>query len=465
MRTSAIVATTVGALAIATIGYVIYVDLKEKKTRKVRKARKAVQTLAQTPSTKSALTLEDALADIKDEDFPTSTDQREEFSWSQFAAAERFIAQGPDGYGVAAICLLKGLKCFPTPADFFMIVQMRILPEVFNILIVILRVDAQNKQEKYCNVKVKERKVGVAYEGQREMQTGLFAAKSFAAGETIYSEAPEISALEPSLEGKDYCHYCLKQIVPEESKVRCSKCTHVVFCTESCKTTAWEKFHSILCTKDMTPTAKASLQEYTKETRKLVPEMVARFLAKKAFVGMLSSGAPYYSFDYIDPLSSLLNLEVSKTAEEEKEIELLRATLGSSVPGFAEFLTDEGYLAMKGRLLFNNYGISTCLDADREIQSLPEIQRCVLDGSITGAGFYRLTSYLFHSCEPNTKLLFSEKDHRVSVVAMTEIKTGEELVVSYIKNGHLSTEERRLELFSKYRIRCMCCLCEPLSRP
>ena len=91
---------------------------------------------------------------------------------------------------------------------------------------------------------------------------------------------------------------------------------------------------------------------------------------------------------------------------------------------------------------------------------MPERQRGVHDGPITGAGFYRVASYLMHSCEPNVKLVFSEHSHRASVVATRDITAGDELLVGYINSEARSTDQRRLELFTKYRYQCTCSRCE-----
>jgi len=88
------------------------------------------------------------------------------------------------------------------------------------------------------------------------------------------------------------------------------------------------------------------------------------------------------------------------------------------------------------------------------------MHRSVRDAPITGVGFYRVSSYLMHSCESNVKIVFSEHDHKASLVTTREVKAGDELVIGYIHNGSLSTEGRRLELFTKYRFRCMCPMCE-----
>ncbi|KAF9180311.1 hypothetical protein BGZ51_006289 [Haplosporangium sp. Z 767] len=475
MKTTTIVAATVGVLAVATIGYAVYFDSKRRNDpsfrRKLKKERKRAQKLATEEAKKlsnqNAQTVEEALASIKDDDFPTSMEDREKFCMAQLSAGEALFTRGPQGYGEAAICFYKALKVYPAPAELVMVYQKTIPPEVFTVVMGMLSKDVQSKQEKYytvfppkeMNVKVEEKPEGVTAQGEKVMRRGLVATKAFAAGQTIYTEAPVISSLEPSLEGKNFCHYCLKQIATEDSKVPCSKCTRAVFCSEGCKTSAGQEFHDILCVKDAddVDVPEQSLHEYTKETRKLVPEMLAKFLVKMVYEESQNSGAEYNSFDHMERLRYL---DVPAGPDEKKEMDLLKVALGSNIPGIDEFITEERYLVMKGRLLYNLYGISTSLDAQREVEILPERLRSVRDGPITGAGFYRVTSYLMHSCEPNAKLVFSKHDHTVSIVTTREVKAGEELYVGYIKTGNLSTEERRLELFTKYRFQCMCPLCE-----
>ncbi|ORZ11334.1 MAS20 protein import receptor-domain-containing protein [Lobosporangium transversale] len=473
MKTSTIVAATVGVLTVATIGYAIYFDAKRRNDpefrRKLKKERKRAQKLAleeaKKLSNRSAQTVEEALASIKDEDFPTSMEEREKFCMEQLSAGEALFTRGPQNYAQAAICFYKALKVYPAPAELVMVYQKTIPSEVFTLVMGMLSKDVQSKQEKYytvfppedMNVKVDEKPEGVTADGQKVTRRGLVVTKAFTAGQAIYSEVPVINSLEPSLEGS-FCHYCLKEIV-QESAVPCSKCSQVVFCSQDCKDAASQEFHNILCTKNSedADSPERSLYEYTKTTRNLVPEMLAKFLVKMVHEESMNSGAEYNSFDHMERLRYL---EIPPSDEEEKEMELLKVALGSNIPGIDEFITAERYLLMKGRLLYNLYGISTSLDTDRTIKYLPERQRSIRDAPITGSGLYRVSSYLMHSCEPNTKIVFSDHDHKLTIVATRDIQAGDELFVGYIKNGKLSTEQRRLELFTKYRLQCMCPLCE-----
>lgn len=232
------------------------------------------------------------------------------------------------------------------------------------------------------NVKIGELPEGVTADGQKVVRRGLIALKDFAAGETIYSETPIISGLEPALEGGEFCHYCMKQIVGEESKVPCSTCTKVVFCSETCEKSAATEFHTVLCTKDNEDASspERALFDYSKDSNRKYPEMLAKFLAKMVHEETLNTGEEYNLFDHIERLRYL---EIRPSEAEEKEIALLKAALGAKIPGIEEFINEERYLTLKGKLLYNAYGLSTSLDNERvvEVNMIPLCMGaiCVLD--------------------------------------------------------------------------------------
>jgi|EP01049_Picozoa_sp_SAG25_P002127 hypothetical protein len=64
------------------------------------------------------------------------------------------------------------------------------------------------------------------------------------------------------------------------------------------------------------------------------------------------------------------------------------------------------------------------------------------------------------SCDPNAIVVF-ERDAVATVAALRPITMGEEICISYIDTGGLSTAERRLELMD-YGFACDCsrCCCE-----
>ncbi|KAF9131804.1 hypothetical protein BGX30_012935 [Mortierella sp. GBA39] len=475
MKTTTIVAATVGMLAVATVGYAVYFDSKRQSDpefkRKLKKDRKRAEKLAKTEAKRlteeSTQDIEEFLASVTEEDFPASMEEREQFCMAQLSAGEELFVKGPENYSKAAICFYKALKVYPAPAELVMVFQKTIPPDVFTVVMGMLSKDVQSKEEKYytvfppkeMNIKVEEKPDGLDVNGQNVVRRGLVATKGFTKGEVIYTETPVISSLEPSLEGKNFCHYCLKEMIKKEYMVPCTSCSVVVFCSEECRTSAGQEFHEILCTKNLKggSAPAQALREYSKDSRNIVPGMLAKFLAKMVYDESLNSGAEYNSFDHLE---RLVYVEKTLGPDEEKEIELLKLALGSSIPGIDQFITEERYLIMKARILHNIYGISSGLSASLNVKPLPESHRSVRDRPITGAGLYRATSYLMHSCEPNTKIVYSSRDHIVSLVATENIRAGDELQVGYIKNGKLSTEQRRLELFTKYRLQCSCALCE-----
>ncbi|KAG0253407.1 hypothetical protein DFQ27_007426 [Actinomortierella ambigua] len=477
MKTSTVVAATVGALAIGFVGYAIYFDSKRRNDpefrRKLKKERKRLMKQAKEEQDKmqksSSKTIEEALAGINEEEFPTSLEEREKFCMEQLSMGEALFTRGPEGYDMAAVCFYKALKVYPSPAELVMVYQKTIPPEVFTLVMGMLSMDVHKKQEKYytvfppkdMNVKVEEIPEGVTADGQKVVRRGLVVTKAIKAGEVIYSETPIISALEPSLEGLNFCHYCLKQIA-EETKVPCGGCTKVVFCSDKCMSTAKVEFHAALCTKDSDLSdddAKKALFDYSKENNCKYPEMIAKFLARMVHEETLNKSEEFNLFDHIERLRFL---EVRPSAAEQQEIMLLKAALGSEIPGLAEFINEERYLTLKGKLLYNAYGVSTSLDANRAIEPSPEKCRSVHDAPVVGAGFYRVTSYMSHSCDPNAKITFPEHTHNLTLVATKDLAAGEELHVGFIdqKNGTLSTEQRRQALFQHYRFKCMCPRCE-----
>lgn len=79
--------------------------------------------------------------------------------------------------------------------------------------------------------------------------------------------------------------------------------------------------------------------------------------------------------------------------------------------------------------------------------------------NVIGAGFYRVASYLAHSCSPNTEVRFPDNNNVLSIVATKPIKAGEELRVSYIRVGDRNCSNRRSELETRWRFNCTCTKC------
>lgn len=66
-------------------------------------------------------------------------------------------------------------------------------------------------------------------------------------------------------------------------------------------------------------------------------------------------GAMYAFYDHVDRLRYL---DVQGADAEKLEMTLLKDMLTGAMPGLEEFIKDERYLVLKGKVLFNTIGIA-----------------------------------------------------------------------------------------------------------
>jgi hypothetical protein len=77
---------------------------------------------------------------------------------------------------------------------------------------------------------------------------------------------------------------------------------------------------------------------------------------------------------------------------------------------------------------------------------------------INGSAPLTIHNSMNHNCEPNVTSMSSTNDHRVSIVAIKEIKKGDELCLSYIDES-LNVHQRRRLLYDNYLFTCNCQKC------
>jgi len=73
-----------------------------------------------------------------------------------------------------------------------------------------------------------------------------------------------------------------------------------------------------------------------------------------------------------------------------------------------------------------------------------------------GTGIFPLIAKLNHSCEPNASLVY-DTDHKCLVQITKEIKSGEEICISYIEESQ-DLEDRQFDLRT-YGFKCSCAKC------
>jgi import receptor subunit TOM20 len=128
-----------------------------------------------------------------------------------------------------------------------------------------------------------------------------------------------------------------------------------------------------LCTNNKTnETSSAQEQaflDFSKEKNVKYPYLIARFLAtmvhdeiEKAKSGVTDG---YSSWDHVDRFRYL---EIPANAQNIKEMNLVKELLGPKVTGVDEFLTEERFLMLKGKILFNAYSVQSIGKGEQDIE-------------------------------------------------------------------------------------------------
>ncbi|RUP43210.1 hypothetical protein BC936DRAFT_137470 [Jimgerdemannia flammicorona] len=488
MKTSTVALIAVGAVVTVGIGYAIYFDQKRRNDpefrKRLKRERKRLLKVKKSEEeafkNKAAESISQALDEIANETFPVTNQDKEKLFVEEVAKGEELAARGEEFYNEAAVSFFRALKVYPSPVELVMIYQKTVPEPVFNLVMAMMSLDVKRKQELYykvyppaeMNVRIDELPEGVTDDGKQIIRRGLVATRDFDEGEVIYTEIPVVSALEPALEGQDFCNFCLKQIPASESTVTCSiGCEKVVYCSTDCEKKAVAQYHQYLCTSSLSLSSKEhEFATYATKNNVKYPGMIARFLATMVYeeTTKVPTGRDdeYNTWDHIERLRFL---EVNPGPTEALEIKLLKELLGPKVPGIDEFVTEERYLTLKGKLQYNAYGVETVAEGEKTVPKSPEQHRNARSTSpahpLTGAALYRATSYLAHSCEPNTAVSFPRRTQELALVATRPIKQGEELTTSYVQvdsdgepvRGHV---ERKKELADAFRFKCACKRCE-----
>ncbi|CAG8586008.1 1032_t:CDS:2 [Acaulospora colombiana] len=466
------------ALGVIGVSYAVYWDYMRRNDPEFRKnLTKRKKAAVEDAKVKAADFLRKAVEEVAKETFPADVTTREKYFMEQVAKGESLFGNGEDGYLDAALCFYKALKVYPNPVELIMIYQKTVPETVFNFVYEMMSLEVKKKQAEYfenfppreMNVRIKEASQGSSDEHARR---GLFVTKDFFPGDVIFKEQPIASALDPSLEvgfqsnTGDYCSYCLKELTKESFREE-TDLFEAVYCSKNCREKATNEYAALLFTSSDSPdpeSKEARLVELVKSGNVKFPLMIARFLAKMVHeeTQKVATGVEeeYTTWDHVERLRFLT---VPSTDKEAREIKLLRDLFAAKVPGMEEFISEERYLMLKGKLMYNAYGISTSRDNEKNIRENTEETIRSSKPPVIGAGFYRIASYINNSCDPNTETKFLNKNSELSIVATKHIKAGDELTISYIRTENKDVKSRRDELEAKWRLRCECTKCQSES--
>ncbi|KAJ2881109.1 mitochondrial import receptor subunit tom20 [Coemansia aciculifera] len=230
------IATAVTA-AVAGLSYVAYFDYKRRNDRqfrrKLQRNRKKAEKTAQKVSSLSLDDINDQALELLNivikEKLPESAEDKEQFFLAQVSRGETLCSAGPAGYTEAACRFYQALMVYPNPVELVMIYQKTTPEEVFKLVMAMMAQEVRQKQSRYFDafptadkfVSIKDKnKIGGGNKGKKaeegkEVVTpnrGLFATKSFEAGEIVYEEDAVVSTLLPCAQNGQFCYHCLKHI-------------------------------------------------------------------------------------------------------------------------------------------------------------------------------------------------------------------------------------------------------------
>ncbi|KAF9567404.1 MAS20-domain-containing protein [Agrocybe pediades] len=507
--------------------YAVYFDYKRRNDvefrKKLKKEKKRVQKavaeskqseLADSTSEITPASLREVLKQVREEPGPQSPEEKEQYFMNQVSIGEQLAAQGPKFYLPAATAFFRALRVYPAPVELIVIYEKTIIPPVFKLIMELSQLDVKYRIEAYFdNFPPKGKNVSVVI---REVTPGqgnrhiLVADKDFAAGEVIYKEFPVVTALDPDLQEKGtHCDQCLRpiqagmsiQASPESSPLKLS------YCSKACMLASKSQHHSLLFTLDpalppeipsapATPElqearreAQAKLAEHITKERRLVPLLVARFIARQvAFETqkLVQATAPGTTFaapeaDYTDSdnksekyvlADHIERLRYLETVPNKDEFKLLRDVLAAALPGLEEFISDDKYATLCGKMAYNAFGV--CFGGGRDDRPVPDARPENIEKTRTpygtqrqiGSALYTVSSYLTHSCQPSARPSFSSGTSEISIIANKDIKKGDVLTVAFVDVAQHPDEtviecrrRRRFELARGWRFSCNCERC------
>ncbi|THH15204.1 hypothetical protein EW146_g5225 [Bondarzewia mesenterica] len=325
----------------------------------------------------------------------------------------------------------------------------------------------------------------------------LVATKDFRAGDVIYKEQPVVAVLDADLEGQGvYCSHCLRHISKDMAIRPETDLLNSAYCSKECQVNAKNHSQNILFGSESplppellspgqtveVPEERRIAQEefvkYLKSSEKSSHLLVARFIARQVAeeiakmtpkatdLGTSNENNEYSLYDHIERLRYL---ESEVPQEETKSLATLFQTV---LPGLDQFITDERHATLTGKMLYNAYGVtfSGGRDDKPETTLKPEdVQMTRTPYGIRrqiGTGFYTVSSYIAHSCEPSTRPSFSNGTSELHLIANHDLKEGDEITVAYVDTTQHEDEDvtqarrrRRTELARGWRFACLCDRC------
>ncbi|KAG8453241.1 hypothetical protein GDO86_000029, partial [Hymenochirus boettgeri] len=347
---------------------------------------------------------------------------------------------------------------------------------------------------------------------------GLFSTRSIRKGETIFQEKPIVSSQFQwnALYRYRACDHCLRSLeTAEENAQRLSGNVHVVlpypelctirsglhqqcprcqvtYCSAECLKAAGEQYHQALCLGSSRDNPAHPLNKLEEAWRNMhYPPETASIMLLARMVATVKQAKDK------DWWLHLFSQFCNKTANEEEEIvhkllgdkfkgqlDHLRRLFTDALyeEGVSRWFTPEGFRSLFALVGTNGQGIGTSSLSQWvhtcDTLELPASEREKLDARIDqlykdieketgeflnceGSGLYMLQSCCNHSCVPNAEASFPDNNFLLHLIAVEDIKPGEEICISYLDccQRDRSRHSRHKILRENYLFVCSCPKC------
>jgi len=152
MRTTTIMAASAGTILTGLLAYALYFDHKRQTDPEFRRAlkrdnRRLARAVREETEAQGAMQIESikrAVAQAKEEGFPTDLEEKEAFFMGQVAKGEALCADSSDPIN-AALAFYKALKVYPQPKDLISIYDKTVPKDILEILAEMIAVDSSLK--------------------------------------------------------------------------------------------------------------------------------------------------------------------------------------------------------------------------------------------------------------------------------------------------------------------------------
>lgn len=347
---------------------------------------------------------------------------------------------------------------------------------------------------------------------------GVFAKRDYMKSEMVYFESPLMShrnVEEKSMDVafKEACSYTMKSVMDIDALKRpfdyemkayfqknnignpifvpCPHCKDDDLCaeryvSENIQRKAWNEYHQILCVgiNGANHPYKA-LVEKSKAIQRTNPLFIIRMMAHmvqrakniaKEDVNKVKSKSQI-AIEAMEPYSMFItNQEIGPLDEET--VEVLRTILGTDQ--YNDIVSLETYRNLNGAILRNAQALNPISDVHMMINATPrsKLETVLFSFNanmkttdqfladhygqslcISGTGLFLIANSTNHSCDPNLVATSATNNYMVTMIALKDIKQGEELTISYV-NKDMDYTDRQAKLKEMYLFDCKCDRCK-----